>query len=396
MCSGIYQDLGAYGAFIFEGKNPNHVSSQHLRGASCYSCSHRPVIRQSLISRYRSTKIDTGSVMDSLMTPPLLSAWIKEKSAKAAFRAAFKPSIIDRANIAFLHPGRNLTPELIDTYGKAMHYNSDTIFALTLCLELGRLDYLRSKHLSNLLEQQEVWAEQLDTDVTTEMQKIVGTRLNALEPPILHTDSSSSARPPSTPEDAGLLGAVYSALNNAFGPRGSQFLSLQFPTRYLSKEEFAFNLDGIYSNFVKPATVIEAEARLVDALYDPAPIVGGPNGKTLSAVYGQSLNNLVPRYEPEDKPAREQRERMRAWLLTEVGDQNPFYKLEVNTSTGGQVRESGMTEAANKALLASKSVKMRKMTRMEFANQLTQGRSAINELQPVADPTPMSDYYRLP
>lgn len=197
--------------------------------------------------------------------------------------------------------------------------------------------------------------------------------------PLLRADPSpgNTKDGPSERFKAGLLGAVYDSLNNAFGPQGAQFLSLQFPTRFLGKDDFTFDLDGKYSNFIKPVTVAEAEARLVDAMYDPSPIVGGPNGKTLSTVYSQAINNLVPRYEPEDRPAREQRERMRAWLLTEVGDQNPFYKLEVNTSTGGQVGGSGLSEAANKALLASNAVTMRKMTRMEFANQLTQGACSL-------------------
>lgn len=323
---------------------------------------------------YKSTKIDTGSIMDGFIIPQLLKEWTTAKSPKAAFRTVLTLSPIDKANIAFTHPGKTLNPEFIKTYGKALHYSDDTVATLTQHYQAGDLAAFRSAHHNALKGQEDDWWVDLNKDVDEEIKKILDTRTHAPRPPpILRAEPNPDAAAPSTKYDAGLLGAVYTALSNAFGPQGSQFLSLQFPTRYLSKDEFAFDLNGVYSNFVKPVTVAEAEARLVDALYDPAPIVGGPNGKSLSTVYGQALNNLVPRYEPEDKPAREQRERMRAWLLTEIGDQNPFYKLEINTATGGQMRDPGMSEAANKALLASNAVKMRKMTRMEFANQLTQG-----------------------
>lgn len=328
------------------------------------------------MKKYRATKIDTGSIMDELIEAPDLEEWARKKNPRGLFRTAHDLSPVDQANIALLHPGKSLTLELIEQYGRILGYPQGTIDALKTVFDAGDLAKVREVHMHAIDKQSKEWLDHISKDVNDELQKILGQKLNAPRAPVLRADPSPGNSAPGTPSsrfDAGLLGAVYNALNNAFGPQGSQFLSLQFPTRYLAKEEFQFDLNGVYSNFVKPVTVAEAEARLVDALYDPSPIVGGPNGKTLSIIYGQALNNLVPRYEPEDRPAREQRERMRAWLLTETGDQNPFYKLEVNTSTGGQVKDPNMSEAASKALLASNAVKMRKMTRMEFANQLTQG-----------------------
>lgn len=318
--------------------------------------------------------------MDELTENDVIEEWKKDNSPLVCFRTSHLPSPVDIANISLVHPGKALTSALIDQYAKTLDYQADAATSLKALFEAGDLAKVRELHLHLIEIQSQDWLSHLSKDVDEEVKKILAKKLNASpppRPPILRADPSPSAGgnssdTPSPKFNVGLLKSVYDALNNAFGPQGEQFLTLQFPTRYLSKDEYAFDLDGVYSNFVKPVTVAEAEARLVDAMYDPVPIVGGPNGKTLSQVYGQAINNLVPRYEAADRPAREQRERMRAWLLTGTDDQNPYYKLEVNTSTGGGADPS-MSEAANKALLASNTVKMRKMTRMEFANQLTQG-----------------------
>lgn len=153
---------------------------------------------------------------------------------------------------------------------------------------------------------------------------------------------------------------------------GPQILSLQFPTRYLAKEEFQFELNGIYSNFTKPTVVAEAEFRFTDALYDAAAIVSAPNGRSLSTVYNQMINNFVPKYSEADRKVRQERERIRSWLLTEVGSQDPYYKYDFNTAGGGK----GDNEETLKKLdssLTTKNSFVRKMSRMEFASQLTQG-----------------------
>jgi hypothetical protein len=62
--------------------------------------------------------------------------------------------------------------------------------------------------------------------------------------------------------------------------------------------------------------VNEAEFRLTDELFDVGKIVSAPNGKSLSLVYEQALNNLVPKY--QNDALRAQRERIRSWLLSKV------------------------------------------------------------------------------
>ncbi|KAE8229463.1 hypothetical protein CF326_g5566, partial [Tilletia indica] len=126
------------------------------------------------------------------------------------------------------------------------------------------------------------------------------------------------------PKGTPFIERLYSELNNKFGPKGgTQYLALQFPTRYLDKRSYAYNADGIYSQFNKPPVVNEAEFRLTDDLYPVARIVGGPNGKTLSTSYELCLNNLVPK--ASDRGARENRELLRQWLLKPTDSANAHY-----------------------------------------------------------------------
>ncbi|KAI0050912.1 hypothetical protein FA95DRAFT_499075 [Auriscalpium vulgare] len=140
---------------------------------------------------------------------------------------------------------------------------------------------------------------------------------------------------------------LYETLDSIFGSTGNQYLSLQLPTRYLDKSSFAYKTSGIYSNFTKPTVVNEAEFRLTDELFDVAKVVSGPNGKSMAIVYEQALNNLVPKYQKDD--LREQRELIRAWLLTKVDGE---YMGEIpstgdqSTSTSGRGKVYGMQEFA--------------------------------------------------
>jgi hypothetical protein len=120
---------------------------------------------------------------------------------------------------------------------------------------------------------------------------------------------------------------LWSKLNELFGPseHASSFLTVQSPARYLDKSEFSYKMEGIYSNFVKPVTVNEAEFRLTDQLYSPSRVVGAPNGQSLSTNYEMILNNLVPRYVAADIEIRQAREKMRTWLLAETSSQNAFF-----------------------------------------------------------------------
>jgi len=120
---------------------------------------------------------------------------------------------------------------------------------------------------------------------------------------------------------------LWTKLNELFGPskHAASFLSIQSPARYLDKNEFSYKMEGVYSNFVKPVVVNEAEFRLTDQLFDPLRVVGAPNGQSLSINYEMILNNLVPRYVSADIEIRKARERMRSWLLEETSSQNAFF-----------------------------------------------------------------------
>ena len=173
--------------------------------------------------------------------------------------------------------------------------------------------------------------------------------------------------------DKGLLELIYESLTRTIGPTGAQILTLQSPTRYLAKDEFQFELKGIYSNFIKPVTVAEAEFRLTDALYDPAAIVSDPNGRNLSTVYNQILNNFVPKYTDADRKVRQERERIRSWLLTEVGDQDSYYKFDYGSTGGGKGDDKEILKSLDVSLVINHEF-TRKMSRMEFASQLTQSK----------------------
>lgn len=80
--------------------------------------------------------------------------------------------------------------------------------------------------------------------------------------------------------------------------------------------------------------VNEAEFRLTDELFDVGKFVSAPNGRSLAIAYEQALNNLVPKYQAD--PLRNQRERIRSWLLGKVDDSVGRIGLSNLQSLGGQ------------------------------------------------------------
>ncbi len=217
----------------------------------------------------------------------------------------------------------------------------------------------------------------------------------------LHADA-----PPTTPafeSEGPFIKVMYDKLMNFFPPGDGQYFALQFPTRYLDKASFAYDTSSVFSRFEKPVVVNEAEFRLTDALYNLGPIVGGPNGQSLSTNYVKILNSLVPSYEGIE--ARKQRELMRSWLLAETHpdeaafisdsrlvvpnlDGSGVAKLSdgsgVQISTNGAADQvlpdqggastDGSLNAAKGALRGVEATGMtdaRLMTRMEFSNTLT-------------------------
>ncbi|KAF8526972.1 hypothetical protein BU17DRAFT_40150 [Hysterangium stoloniferum] len=136
----------------------------------------------------------------------------------------------------------------------------------------------------------------------------------ALEEPL----EAAEAPVPGGTRISGFLLELMDALNQFFSPGGDQTFTLQFPGRYLSQTEYAWDTSsaGIYGQFVKPVSVNEAEFRLTDQLYDLASTVAGPNGINLSIVYEQLLNNLFPKF--VSNGLSKQQEQLRQWLLKDV------------------------------------------------------------------------------
>ncbi|KAI1880301.1 hypothetical protein JX265_001922 [Neoarthrinium moseri] len=310
-----------------------------------------------LQDEYRGTKFDTGSVMDVLYATADLKALLKEADVRAQVRTVCGLSRYDKANIALLHPGARLTSlikELLELADPDKCNWSKFRQTYLEALKKQTLEWTNVK--AKVVETLRAYAR--DPDNALGKRK----RSNAARGVV---PIARESKPSST-----LLELMYTQLNKTIGPTGAQILTLQSPTRYLAKEEFQFELNGIYSNFIKPVPVAEAEFRLTDALYDAAAIVSAPNGRSLSTVYNQILNNIVPKYEDSDRKVRQERERIRSWLLTEVGDQEPYYKYEYGTAGGGKGDDAGTLKQLDSALIAKNSF-VRKMSRMEFANQLT-------------------------
>lgn len=97
---------------------------------------------------------------------------------------------------------------------------------------------------------------------------------------------------PSITPTGNAIERIYAQLNNVFGSTDpSQFFCLMNPGTTLDAQAYVYDPRGI-----KPGTVAEAESRLVDQLFDVAPVVGSANGQRVSQQYLQSLSVLVPRF----------------------------------------------------------------------------------------------------
>jgi hypothetical protein len=309
-------------------------------------------------------------------SPAIIKDYVKTNDNRALIRTVYDLSTYDIANVSLLHPGKKLNKRLIGEYGFELGLPADVINTLGGLADAAKWHDFRKAYLAALKMQNDEWSALAGT-MTASIEKHAREDPSFIlkQPTVLRGTSPEKSRaeqPPAEKESKTLLEILYEALAKTIGPTGSQILSLQFPTRYLAKEEFQFELSGIYSNFVKPVVVSEAEFRLTDALYDAAAIVGAPNGRSLSTVYNQLLNNFVPKYSEGDRKVREERERVRSWLLTEISDQNNYFKFDYNTAGGGLGNDEGALRALNQQLPQNQNM-VRRMTRMEFANQLSQG-----------------------
>lgn len=273
--------------------------------------------------------------------------------------------------------GRILQKTKIERYGNLLNYTPKQIGDLAECAITGKWADLRKLHLSYLRDQE--W-KRFDTATMKYAQEEdqQGEAAQSLGP------VSSRALPGGQEHAQGhdsdlwatgkfpdLKRVLWNKLNDLFGPSdgASSFLSLQFPTRFLAKDELAFTNSGVYSNFAKPVAVNEAEFRLTDQLYDAAKIVNGPNGRSLSVVYEMALNNLVPKYDSSQDVVRQAQQKMRSWLLSDTSEKNAYYKNDARVYHGKDVVVSGPV-AENWIIKDGSRVGARMMSRMEVGEAL--------------------------
>lgn len=105
------------------------------------------------------------------------------------------------------------------------------------------------------------------------------------------TDNQPQATAPS---DEPVMDQIYGKLKQVLGGTNpNQFFTMTVPGTILNQSDFSYD-----TTKGKPALVTEAESRLVDQMFDIAPISGGNNGQRVSSQYLQALSVLVPRFNP--------------------------------------------------------------------------------------------------
>lgn len=87
---------------------------------------------------------------------------------------------------------------------------------------------------------------------------------------------------------------IYDRLAEVFGGSNpNQFFTMMMPGTVLNLDDFTYDLSSF-----KPETVREAEARLVDQMFDLAKISASSNGRRVSSQFVESLRILVPNGNP--------------------------------------------------------------------------------------------------
>ncbi|KAH8077868.1 hypothetical protein BXZ70DRAFT_690995 [Cristinia sonorae] len=191
------------------------------------------------------------------------------------------------------------------------------------------------------------------------------------------------APPGSEAKTGNFLAQMITELQKFFNPGGGQIFTLQFPGRFLQVSEYAWNTKnaGVYGQFVKPIAANESEFRLTDQLYDVAEVVSGPNGISLSQVYEQTLNNLIPAFRT-NKLAKHQ-QHMRDWLLKDVKASDwveQLMKAQLEAHDPAKRKQKKLTIAASSASGPAPSFALsqkldqttKTVSRMELSNALMQ------------------------
>jgi hypothetical protein len=117
-----------------------------------------------------------------------------------------------------------------------------------------------------------------------------------------------------------LISLIYSKIDGLLGggPAG-QLFCMEFPARPLNLHQYEYDTDSRNSVVAKPFAVSDIEFRLTDDLFNVSPIVQGPNGKKLSVVFNQLINNYVPKLK-ELHDFITDKTNVRDWLMAEVED----------------------------------------------------------------------------
>jgi hypothetical protein len=117
-----------------------------------------------------------------------------------------------------------------------------------------------------------------------------------------------------------VVNLIYSKIDSLLGggPTG-QFFCMEFPARPLNLHQFEYDTDNRNSVVSKPFAVSDSEFRMVDDLFNLAPIVQGPNGNKLSVVFFELVNNYVPKLK-ELHDFITDKANVRDWLLAQVED----------------------------------------------------------------------------
>jgi hypothetical protein len=93
---------------------------------------------------------------------------------------------------------------------------------------------------------------------------------------------------------ANAIEQIYNQLNTVFGGTNpNQIFAMLMPGTTLDASLYAYETIKR-----KPATVMEAESKLADQMFDIAKVSGSSNGQRVSSQYLQALSLLVPRFNP--------------------------------------------------------------------------------------------------
>ena len=212
----------------------------------------------------------------------------------------------------------------------------------------------------------------------------------AVSPSNFKAARDAQVRPPAKATTGPFLDELTKTLSAFFKPSTGQIFALQFPGRFLQQDLYAWdtNKAGIYGQFVKPTVVNESEFRLVDQFYNVGQVIGAPNGISLSAVYEQCLNNLIPGVPLSAINFQKQQSQIRDWLLKDVptsGWVKDLITAQHTTGSPGDASSSSGPAGAARTVNSSSAIDSKpqfaianklsddnKVNRMELSQALTE------------------------